>query len=69
VELSTGTYYGIYPSIPLGLTAAITVTRLKQQLFCVWFSANGACVTNNAITVTVLKDPNLNNFENKTKTF
>jgi hypothetical protein len=33
------------------------------------FSANGACVTNNAITVTVLKDPNLNNFENKTKTF
>jgi hypothetical protein len=32
------------------------------------FSANGACVTN-AITVTVLKDPNLNNFENKTKTF
>jgi hypothetical protein len=30
------------------------------------FSANGACVT---ITVTVLKDPNLNNFENKTKPF
>jgi hypothetical protein len=25
--------------------------------------------TNNAITVTVLKDPNLNNFENKTKPF
>jgi hypothetical protein len=37
VELSTGNYYGIFPNIPLGLTAAITVTQLKQQLFCVWF--------------------------------
>ena len=70
VELSTGTYYGIYPSIPLGLTAAITVTPAETTTYFVsGFSANGACVTNNAITVTVLKDPNLNNFENKTKTF
>jgi hypothetical protein len=32
VELSTGNYYGIFPNIP-GLTAAITVTQLKQQPF------------------------------------
>jgi hypothetical protein len=26
------------------------------------FSLNGACIVNNSVTVTVLKDPNLSNF-------
>jgi hypothetical protein len=42
VELSTGNYYGIFPNIPLGLTAAITVTPAETTTYFVsGFSLNG----------------------------
>lgn len=70
VELSTGNYYGIFPNIPLGLTAAIDVSPTETATYYVsGFSLNGACVLNNSVTVTVLKDPTLSNFGNVTKTF
>ncbi|MBB1193212.1 hypothetical protein DNC80_05950 [Flavobacterium sp. SOK18b] len=70
VELSTGNYYGIFPNIPLGLTASIDVSPTETATYYVsGFSLNGACVVNNSVTVTVLKDPNLSSFGNVTKTF
>jgi hypothetical protein len=70
VEKSSGSYYGIYGEEPLGNSASIIVSPTETTTYAVTgYSSNGGCFVSDNITVTVLKNPNLNNFNAQIKTY
>ncbi len=70
VEKSSGSYYGIYGDEPLGNSASITVSPAETTTYnLIGYSSNGACSVSNNVTVTVLKNPNLSNFNPQIKTY
>ena len=69
VEKSTASYYGIYSDLPLGTSAALTVSPTKTITYTVTgLAPSGLCSSTTTATVTVLKNPNLSNFNNLTRT-
>lgn len=70
VEKSTASYYGIYGDAPLGNSAAIIVSPTETTAYSVTgYSSNGGCFVSDNVTVTVLKNPNLSNFNSQIKTY
>jgi Alpha-L-arabinofuranosidase B, catalytic len=70
VEKSTASYYGIYGDEPLGNSAAIIVSPTETTSYSVTgYSPNGICDDSENVTVTVLKNPNLTNFNSQIKKY
>ncbi|MFV5699288.1 fibrinogen-like YCDxxxxGGGW domain-containing protein [Flavobacterium sp. ZT3R17] len=70
VEKSSGSYYGIYGEEPLGNSASIIVSPTETTTYALTgYSSNGGCFVSDNVTVTVLKNPNLNNFNAQIKTY
>lgn len=70
VEKSSASYYGIYGDEPLGNSASITVSPAETTTYnLIGYSSNGACSVFNNVTVTVLKNPDLSNFNPQIKTY
>ncbi len=70
VEKSSASYYGIYGDEPLGNSASITVSPTETTTYHVTgYSANGGCSVSNNVTVTILKNPNLSDFNSQIKTY
>ena len=69
VEKSSASYYGIY-DFPMVSGATLTVSPTESTTYTVTgYSANEGCSITSNVTVNVLKDPNLSNFNSKIKTF
>ena len=70
VEKSSGSYYGIYGDVPLGNSSSIALSPTETTTYQVTgYSANGACYLSNDVTITVLKNPDLSNFNPQIKTY
>jgi hypothetical protein len=69
IEQSTASYYGIYgqPMVP-GQTFTVTPTETTTYQVT-GYSANEGCSVSTSVTVTVLKNPNLGNFNSQIKTY
>ncbi|EIA07239.1 fibrinogen-like YCDxxxxGGGW domain-containing protein [Flavobacterium frigoris] len=69
IEKSSASYYGIYGQ-PLVLGETLTVSPTETTTYqLTGFSANEGCSVSNNVTVTLLKNPNLNNFNPQIKTY
>lgn len=69
IEKSAASYYGIY-GLPRVAGATLTVSPTENTTYTVTgYSANEGCSVSNNVTVTVLKNPNLNTFNPQNKTY
>ena len=69
IEKSAASYYGIY-GLPMTAGATLTVNPTENTIYTVTgYSANEGCSISTNVTVNVLKDPSLGNFNTKIKTF
>ena len=70
VEKSTASFYEIYGEGLLAVTPAITVSPVETTTYdVIGYSANKGCSVSKSVTVTVLQNPNLSNFNSQIKTY
>ncbi|MES2853744.1 MAG: fibrinogen-like YCDxxxxGGGW domain-containing protein [Bacteroidota bacterium] len=69
IEKSTASYYNIYGQ-PMVAGETLTVSPTETTTYQVTgYSANEGCSVSNSVTVTVLNNPNLSNFNSQIKTY
>lgn len=70
VEKSSASYYGVYGEGFLGDTPSIPVSPIETTTYeLTGYSANNGCSASSSVTVTVLKNPDLSNFNSQTRSY